>query len=318
MGRLLVQVLALVAGSTLIVLWGFQRPSQMHRDYRPSTSEIWSTATDVASSAVSVATDAASSAFSSASELVTGSGSPSNDAAVQSAIAGCSAVMQSMPAVFSEPATELSSASPGVPAVASLTADLETRKRLEALEAEATALRALLKKGTAATAVGSADPAKLSRPAEVVSNSASVSATSAAALQQTVAGEVPAVPMPASSCNRDYSKPLSPEDVLCRVPRGELAYISLANAAYGEMAVNWALLLLPMLEKVGHGERAVLAALDLAGVEMFVKRKVPTMSTEGFGGIKFNMNTRGHMDGFRWGDGRVPPIRRHQGRGEPA
>ena len=82
---------------------------------------------------------------------------------------------------------------------------------------------------------------------------AAATVTAAAALP---AGEIAAVAASASGCNRDHSKPLSPEDMLCRVPKGELAFVALANAAYGELAVNWALLLLPVLEKVGHADRA--------------------------------------------------------------
>ena len=107
----------------------------------------------------------------------------------------------------------------------------------------------------------------------------------------------------ADGCNRDHSKPLTPEDMLCRVPKGELVFVSLANAAYGELAINWALLLLPVLAKVGHADRAVIAALDRPGLDMFTGRQLPTMSTERFGGIGFNKKHNGHMDGFRWETG---------------
>ncbi|KAL1512007.1 hypothetical protein AB1Y20_005282 [Prymnesium parvum] len=104
-------------------------------------------------------------------------------------------------------------------------------------------------------------------------------------------------------CNRDHSRPLSADDMLCRVPKGGLAFIALANAAYGELAVNWALLLLPVLQKVGHADRAVLAALDKAGLDAFTARRLPTISTESFGGIGFNARHKGRMDGFRWETG---------------
>ena len=55
--------------------------------------------------------------------------------------------------------------------------------------------------------------------------------------------------------------------MLCRVPQGSLAFISLANGAYAEMATNWALLLLPLLQKHGHGDRAFLMALDEAAID---------------------------------------------------
>ena len=53
---------------------------------------------------------------------------------------------------------------------------------------------------------------------------------------------------------------LTPDDVLQRVPRGEMAFIALANQAYATLGINWALLLLPVLERAGHPERAVLGA----------------------------------------------------------
>ena len=40
---------------------------------------------------------------------------------------------------------------------------------------------------------------------------------------------------PPTRCNRDHSSPLSIDDVLCRVPRGEVAFTTLANGAYGEL-----------------------------------------------------------------------------------
>jgi len=49
----------------------------------------------------------------------------------------------------------------------------------------------------------------------------------------------------------------------------------------------------------------VLAALDAEGVAMFTRRKLPTISTNGFGGITFDTRGayKGQMDGFRWRTG---------------
>ena len=138
-------------------------------------------------------------------------------------------------------------------------------------------------------------------------HAAVAAAATSAADSALPAGEIAAVSATGTAtvkgCNRDHSKPLSPEDMLCRVPKGELAFVALANAAYGELAVNWALLLLPVLQKFGHADRAVLAALDRPGLEQFTARRLPTMSTEPFGGIGFNKKHNGHMDGFRWETG---------------
>ena len=81
----------------------------------------------------------------------------------------------------------------------------------------------------------------------------------------------------ADGCNRDHSKPLEKEDVLCRVPKGAMAFISLANGAYSEMATNWALLLLPLLQRHGHGDRAFLMALDEAAIDSFVQKRFPVV-----------------------------------------
>ena len=102
----------------------------------------------------------------------------------------------------------------------------------------------------------------------------------------------------ASGCNRDHSKLLSQDDVLCRVPRGALAFVSLANGAYAELGINWALLLVPVLAKVGHGDRAFLFALDDDGAERFLAKKLPTVKqyTSARHGPRDN-------DGFRWAPG---------------
>ena len=101
-------------------------------------------------------------------------------------------------------------------------------------------------------------------------------------------------------CNRDHTKVLSRDDVLCRVPRGALAFVAMSNGAYGELGINWALLLLPLLARSGHGDRAFLVALDEEGIDKFVGRGLPT--------VRFNTKAkhdprRGGGDGFRWEPG---------------
>ena len=112
------------------------------------------------------------------------------------------------------------------------------------------------------------------------------------------AAAAPAAAQGASGCNRDHSKLLSQDDVLCRVPRGALAFVSLANGAYAELGINWALLLVPVLAKVGHGDRAFLFALDDDGAERFLAKKLPTVKqyTSARHGPRDN-------DGFRWAPG---------------
>ena len=102
---------------------------------------------------------------------------------------------------------------------------------------------------------------------------AAAAATPVAAVKAAVEREFAA----ADGCNRDHSKPLEKEDVLCRVPKGSMAFISLANGAYSEMATNWALLLLPLLQRHGHGDRAFLMALDEAAIDSFVQKRFPVV-----------------------------------------
>ena len=75
----------------------------------------------------------------------------------------------------------------------------------------------------------------------------------------------PPPPPPPPPAVRAFSndRVLTPDDVLQRVPKGEMAFIALANQAYATLGINWALLLLPILERAGHPERAVLGARDL-------------------------------------------------------
>ena len=104
----------------------------------------------------------------------------------------------------------------------------------------------------------------------------------------------------AGGCNRDHTKVLEHSDVLCRVPRGEMAFVSLANGAYGELGINWAMLLMPILAKVGHEDRAFLFAIDEAGVDAFIGARLPTVRQH----TKAKHNERARTsDGFRWEPG---------------
>ena len=53
--------------------------------------------------------------------------------------------------------------------------------------------------------------------------------------------------------------------------------MAIANSAYSQMGVNWALLILPVLAKIGQSERAVLAALDEQSQRAFLSRELPTI-----------------------------------------
>lgn len=103
-------------------------------------------------------------------------------------------------------------------------------------------------------------------------------------------------PGPARGETWDNSRLLSSADVLQRVPRGHLAFVALANSAYADLAVNWALVLLPMLAPRRESHHAVLAALDDASAARFVQLRLPTLRV-GMGGIN---NTKGDAADFRW------------------
>ena len=94
----------------------------------------------------------------------------------------------------------------------------------------------------------------------------------------------------------DNSRVLSSSEVLRRVPSGALAFVALANTAYADLAVNWALVLLPILETIGVPHHAVLASLDNPSAQRFVRLRLPTMRV-GMGGIN---NTKDDNTDFRW------------------
>ena len=366
MARTMPLVMALVVVAMMLLMVGNQRPVQEFRDYRPSASEIWSTATDYTVGAVSSATDYTLGAMSAATDAAAaavdvassafGTGTQASDDPIQAAIMGFAASEATRRGHAGSPTGRGAADDPlkwcnemarthGVQVgstwgtLGELQQKEWTENRCDQRVGSALSAAAAVT-AQAATAAGAAVPAQAAAAASDGAASAASALTSSAA------------------CNRDHSKPLSKEDVLCRVvrdgvsrtrgawaerractrgrtaprarvlvvrarprdlladpqkrsthaspqPKGELAFVALANAAYGELALNWAMLLLPVLERVGHGDRAVLAALDAEGVAMFTRRKLPTISTNGFGGITFDTRGayKGQMDGFRWRTG---------------
>ena len=103
-------------------------------------------------------------------------------------------------------------------------------------------------------------------------------------------------PPPPSASSFSNDKVLTPDDVLQRVPKGELIFLALANEAYMTLGLNWAMVLLPVLERAGHPERAILAAMDQASERTFLQKRFATMRV-GLGGVNAS-STRN--DDFRW------------------
>merc|ERR1719424_1702029 len=62
----------------------------------------------------------------------------------------------------------------------------------------------------------------------------------------TGSASAPSPPPPhATAAEGEPTRLLTQADVLRRVPEGGVAFFTLANAAYGDLAINWARLLLP-------------------------------------------------------------------------
>lgn len=70
---------------------------------------------------------------------------------------------------------------------------------------------------------------------------------------------------------------LTRADVLRRIPEGSLAFFTLANSAYGDLAINWALLLLPVLEPLGAADHVFIGALDAKIAAQLLARRLPTI-----------------------------------------
>ena len=58
---------------------------------------------------------------------------------------------------------------------------------------------------------------------------------------------------------------------------GGLAFFTLANTAYSDLAINWALLLIPVLASVGATDHFFIGGLDKNITQMLLARRLPTM-----------------------------------------
>ena len=58
---------------------------------------------------------------------------------------------------------------------------------------------------------------------------------------------------------------------------GSLAFFTVANAAYADLAINWALLLTPVLAPLGASDHFFIGALDKNISSQLLSRGLPTM-----------------------------------------
>ena len=86
--------------------------------------------------------------------------------------------------------------------------------------------------------------------------------------------------------------PLTRAEILGRVPIGRPAFFTVANAAYADLAINWALLLLPLLREDGMEGHGFIAALDDSLASKCVARSLPTLRV-GLGGSDKGLNASG-------------------------
>ena len=77
--------------------------------------------------------------------------------------------------------------------------------------------------------------------------------------------------------NFDNSELLTRAEILRRIPQNAIAFATLANDAYAALAINWALLLLPILRSINAEGHAFIAALDEPLAETLLKRNLPTL-----------------------------------------
>ena len=173
--------------------------------------------------------------------------------------------------------------------------------RLNQLETSISAVRQMLE-SDAAPQIPAANAA-LAQPAAVA---AAQQPAQQLAAQQPAKALPPPPPLPSPEAAWRSPRLLAHDEFLQRVPVGGVAFVALANSAYSEMGVNWALLILPMLAKIGESDRAVLAALDVDAQRVFLKRQLPTIRV-GLGSL--NASAEGQAsggrptpmgDGFRW------------------
>jgi hypothetical protein len=84
-------------------------------------------------------------------------------------------------------------------------------------------------------------------------------------------------PLPPVEPPRAESSLLGRADVLRRIPTGGVAFFTLANSAYADLAVNWALLLAPLLRDIGAEQSYFIGALDANITKELAARRLPTM-----------------------------------------
>lgn len=129
--------------------------------------------------------------------------------------------------------------------------------RLDDIETRLMAMRRMMESPSAgAVPVNSATTAGLGVAAASSTADASRQPQRQQQQQRPAAAVVPppptaSPPPPPQVASLDNSKLLTTDDYLKRVPRGRLAFVSLANTAYAQLAINWALLLAPVLEAIG-------------------------------------------------------------------
>ena len=283
-----------IAGVLLLGLNSFNAASQPHghtyavavSSYGQAAQQVADTTVDAmittASTLVQYAADGAAGAVQYAAEATGANSIAADSQALSAALEGFKASVGTVASMGAVASMSTFAGNEVLPAILSTPLSREADAVRAAQPTVATA------SGTAANATAFASAAK-----SVTSAAAAVPAATATAAVSAITGHM-------SDCNRDHSRVLSLEDALCRVPAGALAYISLSNGAYGTLGINWALLLLPLLEKIGHGDRAFLYALDDEGVRQFTSHKLPTIAQS----TKAKHNPRtGSSDGFRWEPG---------------
>ena len=92
---------------------------------------------------------------------------------------------------------------------------------------------------------------------------------------------------------------LSPSDVLARVPAGGVAFATLANTAYASLAINWALLLQPVLAARGESAHMFLGSLDDNTTAQLLARGLPTLRC-GLGGMNATAPTTSNASAPEW------------------
>lgn len=92
---------------------------------------------------------------------------------------------------------------------------------------------------------------------------------------------------------------LSPSDVLARIPPGEVAFATIANTAYASLAINWALLLQPVLAARGESAHMFLGSLDDNTTAQLLMRGLPTLRC-GLGGMNATAPSTANASAPEW------------------